>query len=322
MQLRRWIPLAGLTVLMTGGVHFSAAAFVAASSNPRAALGAHTDWSVPTATSAIGKTAGGIVGSIKQGGTYYVYANARDTGNPATGISTVSGNLNTISSSAGSVALVAGSYTAGGTAYNYRSASVTARATLAAASYAYTLTLTDVAANSFTQSGFAVTVENTAPTASDVQTVNVTAGTAGKPELGDRVVLTFNEPVDPNSILAGWSGAATNVVVRITEGGAGNDALTVRNTTNSAQLPLGSINLARTDFATATRDFGATGTAAQMVQSGNMITLTLGTPSGTTGLAAAAAAMIWTPSATATDGAGNAAAVTARTETGTADLDF
>jgi hypothetical protein len=32
--------------------------------------------------------------------------------------------------------------------------------------------------------------------------------------------------------------------------------------------------------------------------------------------------MIWTPVATATDRAGNAAAVTARTETGTSDLDF
>jgi hypothetical protein len=32
--------------------------------------------------------------------------------------------------------------------------------------------------------------------------------------------------------------------------------------------------------------------------------------------------MIWTPSATATDRAGNAAATTARTETGTADGDF
>jgi hypothetical protein len=246
----------------------------------------------------------------------------RRGGNPATGVSTVAGNLSSLSSSAGSVALVAGSYTADGVSYNYRSASVTARATLAANSYAYTLTPTDAGANSATQSGFAVTLENTAPTAADVQTSNVAGGTAGKPDLSDQTALTFSEPIDANSILAGWSGAVTNVVVRITDGGAGNDTLTVRNTANSAQLPLGSVNLARTDFVTATRDFGATSTASTMVQSGNAITLTLGTPSGTTGTAAAAGAMIWTPAATATDRAGNAAATTPRTETGTSDLDF
>jgi len=141
-------------------------------------------------------------------------------------------------------------------------------------------------------------------------------------EAPSEVVLTFSEPIDPVSILAGWTGAATGVVARITEGGAGNDVLTIRNTTNSAQLPLGAVDLARTDFVTATRDFGASSTAATMVQSGNAITITLGTPSGTTGTAAGAGAMVWTPVATATDVAGNAAATTARTETGGSDLDF
>jgi hypothetical protein len=323
MPRLRWIPLVALPALVAAGVQFSAAGFVTSSADPSNALSAHSDWSVPVASaSAIAGTTAGATGSIKAGASYYVYATVSDTGNPASGVASVTANVTALTSAGGSVALTAGSYTVGATTYAYRSAAQTAKSSLSAGSYAYTLTLADAASNSTTQSGFSVTVDATAPSAADVQSANVAGGTAGKPDAGDRVVLTFSEPIDPSSILAGWTGAATNVVVRITEGGAGNDVLTVRNTTNSAQLPLGSVNLARTDFVTATRDFGATGTLATMVQAGSAITLTLGTPSGTTGTAAAAAAMIWTPVATATDVAGNGATTTARTETGTADLDF
>ena len=97
-----------------------------------------------------------------------------------------------------------------------------------------------------------------------------------------RVTLTFSEIIDPQSVLAGWTGAAQNVVVRITNN-AGGDLLTVRNAANTAQLPLGSVNLIGTAYVTANRDFGATGTASTMVQSGTTITITLGTPSGATG---------------------------------------
>jgi hypothetical protein len=323
MPRLHWVFLATLSVLVAACVQFSAAAFVASSGDPDNGLSAHSDWSVPVASaSAIARTTAGATGSIKAGASYYVYATAGDTGNPASGVASVTANVTALTTGASSVALTAGSYTVGATTYGYRSAAQTAKTPLTAGSYAYTLTLADAAVNSATQSGFNVTVDATAPSAADVQGANVAGGTAGKPDAGDRVVLTFSEPIDPSSILAGWTGAVTNVVVRITEGGAGNDLLTVRNTTNSAQLPLGSINLARIDFVTATRDFGASGTAATMVQAGSAITLTLGTPSGTTGTAAAAAAMIWTPVATATDVAGNAAATTARTETGAADLDF
>jgi hypothetical protein len=323
MSRLRWIPLTVLPVLVAVGVQLSGADFVSGSGDPGNALSTYSDWSVPVASaSAIARTTAGATGSIKAGASYYVYANASDTGNPASGVASMTANVNALTSAGSSVALTAGSYAVGATAYSYRSAAQTAKSSLSAGSYAYTLTLADTAGNSATQSGFGVTVDATAPSAADVQAVNVAGGTAGKPELGDQIVLTFSEPIDPASILAGWTGASIGAVVRITEGGAGNDALTIRNTSNSAQLPLGSVNLGRTDFVTATRDFGASGTTATMVQSGNAITLTLGTPSGTTGTAAAAAAMIWTPSATATDVAGNAAATTARTETGATDTDL
>lgn len=156
-----------------------------------------------------------------------------------------------------------------------------------------------------------------------MQTTNATGGTAGKPELGDQVVLTYSEPMDPDTILAGWNAAATNVVVRITDGGSSNDVLTVRDAANSAQLPLGSIDLKRKDYVSATRDFGASGTASQMTQSSGTITITLGTPDGpTTTAAATTGPMTWTPSATATDRAGNACSPTPQNESGAPDIDF
>ena len=58
-------------------------------------------------------------------------------------------------------------------------------------------------------------VDNTAPTASTVQTANKAGGIAGRPEIGDTITFTFSEPIDPKSVLSGWTGAATSAVVRI-----------------------------------------------------------------------------------------------------------
>jgi len=122
-------------------------------------------------------------------------------------------------------------------------------------------------------------------------------------------------------VLAGWTGASTSVVVRITDN-AGGDQLTVRNAANTAALPLGTVNLVGTAYVTVTRDFGATGAASTMVLSGNTITVTLGTPSGAVGTQAVAVSMIWTPSATPTDRAGNSCLVIAAAEAAPPDIDF
>jgi hypothetical protein len=114
---------------------------------------------------------------------------------------------------------------AGGATYNYRSVPLTANSTLSQGTHPYTLALSDSNGNSRTQTGFTVIVDNTAPSASDVPTVNKTGGTTGRLELGDQVLLTYSEPIDPNSILVGWSGAATNVVVRITDGASETTSL-------------------------------------------------------------------------------------------------
>jgi hypothetical protein len=59
-----------------------------------------------------------------------------------------------------------------------------------------------------------------------------------------------------------------------------------------------------------------------MVQSGTSITITLGTPSGTTGTQAVAGAMTLTPTTTLTDRAGNTCQTTVAIETGAADVEF
>ena len=161
-------------------------------------------------------------------------------------------------------------------------------------------------------------VDNTAPTATDIQAVNGGA-TVGKPEANDTITFTYSEQMAPASILAGWNGTSTAVTVRINNSG-GNDTLEIWNSANNALLPLtGSAVTLNGNYVTASAVFTAT-----MAQSGAAITVTLGTLSSGTPTTAggAGAAMSWTPSATATDVAGNPCTTTAATESGTADKEF
>jgi hypothetical protein len=279
------------------------------------------DWVAPSASaSVIGKSQGGVPGYIRQGGTYMVYANVSDSGGPASGIASVTANASTVTTGQSAAALSSGSFPIGGVTYSHRSGTLTANATLAAGTYSYSLASKDLANNSRTQSGYSVIVDNTAPTATDIQAANKTGSTAGKPEPGDTVTYTFSEPIDPHSILANWTGTATNVVVRIAN--VTGDPLTVYNAANTTQLPLGSVGLGRNDYVSANATFGASGTASTMVLSGNAITITLGTASAGPATAASTGTMTWTPSASAYDRAGNAQTTTARPETGTADREF
>jgi len=310
----------GLLGLAVTGETFSA--FSGTTSNPSNAFTARPDFVPPTATAVIAKSSGYSTGFIRQGGTYYVYANFTDTGNPASGFSSATADVHTITTGQTTVALASGSFSAGGTSYSYRSAQLTAGSPLAAGSYNYTITSVDVASNSGTQT-FSVTVDNTAPSGSDVQTTNVGGGTNGRAELGDTITLTYSEAMDPGSILSGWSGASQNILVQVTNGGAGNDTITFfTNVSPFPQIPLGSINLGRTDYTTGNVTFGFSGTPSTMVMSGSSITITLGTASAADTTAAATGTMTWTPSATATDAAGNACSTTAKNETGAADKDF
>jgi len=305
-----------------GGVGSTFGRFSATTSNAGDSFAAATDWVAPTVSATIiAKTAGGTPGAIHKGGTYFVYANVSDTGNPASGVASVTANVSTISSGQTAVSFSAGSFTIGGVTYGYRTSSITADANLGAGTATYAVTSTDVAGNSGTQTGFTVTVDNTAPAGSDVQTANGAGGTAGRAELGDGLTFTYTEAIDPNSVLAGWTGTSTNVVVRIIQG-VPHDTFQVWNATNTSQLPLGTVDLGGTGYVLGTVTFGASGTPSTMVRSGSTITITLGAASGTVLLAAVPGTISWPPSSTPTDAAGNACATTTVSETGALDVEF
>ncbi|MGZ5343633.1 MAG: hypothetical protein ACXWF5_02970 [Actinomycetota bacterium] len=302
---------------------------------PATALGAHTvfavgslgstasaaitvvDTTAPVVSAAvIAKTAGGTPGFVRQGGTYYIYANAADTGSTASGISTVRANVTNITTGQTSVALVAGSFTVGGVTYGYRSASITASNPLAAGATSFTVTATDVSGNTSTAFTGSVTVDNTVPTATNIQTTN--NGTiVGRAQSGDSITYTFSEAMDPNSILALWTGASTLVTLRLNQAG-GSDTVTIFNAGNTVQLPLGSVRLGGTNYVNGNRTF----TGSTMVMSGSTITITLGTASGATRTQATNTLMVWTPVITPTDLAGNACTATTATESGGADREF
>jgi len=295
---------------------------------------AASDFRPPVVTAAaVGKAVGGATGFVKQGGGYYVYANvAADTGNPASGIAAVTADLRNLTTGAGAVTLVAGTYSAGGIAYGYRSAVQTANPVLAEGAKAFTVTAADVASNADSANGSA-SVDNTLPLATDVQTTN--AGASGLAEQGDTLRLTFSEPIEPQSIQASWNGASTNVVVRLVDAallGLGADAVQIYNAANSAPLPLGEIQLGRSDYIgvglSGNVRFGASGTPSTMAFTGNTLVVTLGTygsivvvdPSRAT--AGGTGTMTWAPVATPYDRAQNQLSTAAATESGAADRDF
>ena len=289
----------GLMLGASGGTTY--AAFSSLASNGGNAFSAAPDLIPPAATaSTIAKATGYLAGRIRPGGTFHVYAEASDDGNPPSGVASITADVSAISSGATAVPLVAGSYSVEGVAYGYRGGPLSADPVLPEGTYAYSLTLTDAAGNSATQTGFSVLVDDTPPAGVDVQTANGGA-TPGRAEAGDTVTLTFSERIDPASVLAGWDGSATAVQVRIVNAGA-NDTLQVRAAGGTPVLPLGSVALGG-DYVARTRNFNG----STMVQAGAVISITLGTPSGATRTVATPAAMTWTPSAGAFDAAENPA---------------
>ena len=321
-----------LGALALAGDGFTLAAFTGPTNSPGNRITAASDFLAPAVpSSVIAKSAGGTPGFVKQGGTYHVYANVTDDGNPSSGVGTVTADVSNVTTGQTAVALAAGSFSVGGVSYGYRSAQLTANVSLSAGSKAYSVSASDNASNGPTTGNFSVTVDNTVPSGSDVQAVNG-AATAGTAEPGDTITYTFSEPIDPSSVLAGWTGTSTSVVVRLINGGllpTTVDTVQIWNAANNAQLPLGVISLPTGTYVGGTSGtdsalFGATGTASTMVMSGSTITITLGTASGSQGASAGvlAGAMSWVPSATATDRAGNASATTTVNEAAPSDTEF
>jgi hypothetical protein len=274
-------------------VGFSGANFTATAQNPQT-LSAVTDFLAPTAgASVIAKSQGGVTGFIKAGGTFFVYANVTDSGNPASGIASVKADVSAITSVKAAEVLSAGSFAVGGVSYNYRSAQLTASGTLKAGPQPYTLTLVDAAGNSAAQS-FSVTVDNGPFEGSAFATGNVAGGTEGKPEKGDTVIYTFNKAPEPESIVSGWNGSGTKAVtVSIDEKGT----LTVAGATIGSVTLQGKLTEGKT----------TTFSGSTMSLSGSAVTVVLGTlTAGTAKTETGKSKAGWTPSASVFDRAWNA----------------
>jgi hypothetical protein len=133
------------------------------------------------------------------------------------------------------------------------------------------------------------------------------------------LTLTTNDTLDSVSLLANWTGAATTVQARFVNN-AGADRLQIWNAAGTTQLPFGTIALGRTDFTTGTT---LSFNGSTMTQSNGVITVTLGAPfTGTQVTVGGNGTMVWTPSATATDRAGNPMTTAAFNEPAPADRDF
>ena len=316
-----------LAVLVYGGGH-TFADFRSQANNAGNRVQAAPDFVAPTVQdSVIAKTAGGSEGYVRQAGLYHVYANVSDTGNPPSGIALVTADVSNVTAGLVAAPLVAGSYSVGGTSYSHRSGALTAGPALAEGPASYTVSTLDNDSNGGTEGGFSVVVDNTEPFASDVQVADG-GGTVGQAEAGDTITYTFSEPVEPGSIVSGWDGSPTGVVVRLVNGGLlGDDEALVYDAEDLA-LPLGTLDLNRSDYVGGllggeVARFGASGTPSTMTMSGSTITVTLGSHSGQGALTAGGdATAAWTPSALPTDRAGNPSSLAGASETGADDREF
>lgn len=286
-----------------------------------------TDVSPPTVqTVAVGLGDGSATGWIRPSGSFRVFvAAADDSGQGSSGVVAVTADISSLTNAAGVIALSPGGpWWAGGEWFGWRSDPFTSSAALIEGTEpAFTVSATDGAGNVGSRGGRS-TVDTTPPSAWDVQAAN--GGTSGRADTGDQVILTFSEPISSGSLLTGWTGQAPAVVtVRVTDGGAtGNDVLTIWDATNTTQVALGSVNLARSDYVSASVTFGSSSIPSTMSLSGSTVTVTFGPASSAsrTTAGSSGATMIWTPSALVTDRAGNPCSTSTRSEGGARDREF
>jgi hypothetical protein len=152
-----------------------------------------------------------------------------------------------------------------------------------------------------------------APTASDIFGTNGPLGTARKIDTagGDTLVYTFSEPMDPTSIQAGWSGGSTTVNPSI----VGGDMIT-------AATALGVVSTGAASYVQT--GFTVNCSTTTMVMSGSTITLDLNNclPTSRLRVGTATQTFAWTPSALATDQAGNPMSTTVQNEVGGPKANF
>ncbi|MET1038048.1 MAG: Ig-like domain-containing protein [Aeromicrobium sp.] len=161
-------------------------------------------------------------------------------------------------------------------------------------------------------------VDNIAAKGVDVQTTN--GGTAGRIDAGDTIVYTYSEQMDLSTIYAGWSGTATSGSIRVGGLFSNSQVLQIDTPTN---VRLGSVDLNAyyAIFGDISADVSIT--AATVTTDGVAHTVVTVKVLASAGYqVGSAATMTWTPSASATDLAGNPTSTATVTESGPQDVDF
>jgi len=149
-----------ICVVLGVAVGASMAAFRATTSNDANTFSV-VDNTAPTISAITVAKSDGTAGAVRQGATYYLYANATDD----TAVTSVTGDASSFDVSAGTATtLSSGSWTINSISYNYRSALLTADSPLeTGTSYPFSVTASDAVPNSATSNG-TVTVDDYAST--------------------------------------------------------------------------------------------------------------------------------------------------------------
>lgn len=311
---------AAVVYLCVSAPERSAATFGALTGNSGNTFATNNDLTAPAVNRAtLAASSGYLTGELRSSAQYRVYADvAADTGNPASGLSTVQAELPEIDSAGATVAMAASAQSIQGQSYNYYLDGRTSVSGLADGTViTETIIATDAAGNA-TRFDFTFTIDNSSPGVNGLTTTNKAGGTAGQPEEGDTFTVTFNDRIDPYSLAANWDGTgtqnlsvdigsilSTDMTIKLPDG---RNWLTLRN--GSAWSSIGAIS------------YGASGTPSRMSMSPDFksITIQLGTASGTANTTAASNIAV-TPTDAARDDAQNPGA-TATFNESDGDVDF
>jgi hypothetical protein len=165
----------------------------------------------------------------------------------------------------------------------------------------------------------------------DVQASN--GGVLGRVGAGDTLTLTYDDQVQLDSLVAGWTGGSRTVGLRLRDGSAagglgGEDVLDVFTTTGlTTAVPLGTVNTRGNYVKGQPMVFSATMTAETLTVNGVSATRIVlrfdALTSADNGRSfRSSRTMTWTPSAGARDLAGTAASTAPTDERGALDRDF
>jgi hypothetical protein len=211
----------------------------------------------------------GADGFVRQGGTYYIYADVTDA---TSGVNTVTASIGNVSTAtSATLSPCTTNCTIAGTDYNYVSAQQTAKNTLTEGNKAYTITATDQATN-VTAVNKNVVGDNTRPKISSIATVNGGAPAIdGRPGETDTITFGYDSSIDATSFVSTFPfllSPAEPVEVKITQGGGAftNDTIQILSANGATVLPFGTIDLGAagayvTGGAGTTLVFGGTGAA-------------------------------------------------------------